>query len=249
MISNLPPGRRIALVTGANKGIGHETAAQLAALGMTVLLAARDLGRGEQAAAALRSAGGDVHALRLDVTDPATAHAACEHIDDQFGRLDVLVNNAGRTAPRALSTASLTDVRAVFEANVFGVVTVTNAMLPLLKRSPAARIVNVSSSVGSLARISDPTGPYGRIPPSAAYGPSKTAVNALTVQYANELRGANILINAVDPGPTATDMTSSLGYRLERAPAEAAGIVVQWATVGSGGPNGGFFDDQGPVPW
>jgi len=239
----------IALVTGASKGIGHEIAAQLASLGMMVLLGARDRTRGEQAAASLRAAGGDVRCVVLDVTDAVTIRTAAEEIAEQFQRLDVLVNNAGISSSPALSTADLDVVRAVFETNVFGVIAVTNAMLPLLRRSSAGRIVNLSSSVGSLARISDPNGPYGAVRPSASYGPSKTALNALTVQYAKELQGCGILVNAADPGGTATDMTRSLGYQMKRSAAQAAAVVVRLATLGAGGPTGGFFDEAGRVEW
>jgi NAD(P)-dependent dehydrogenase (short-subunit alcohol dehydrogenase family) len=173
MTDNATQEQKIALVTGANKGIGREIAAQLAELGMTVLLAARDPHRREEAAAALRSVGGDVHPVGLDVTDPTTIRAAAKYVDERFGRLDVLVNNAGITGNggQAPSTADLDTVRQVFETNVFGVIAVTNAMLPLLLRSPAPRIVNVSSGVGSLAAMKDPDSPLTGLPASAAYVP------------------------------------------------------------------------------
>jgi NAD(P)-dependent dehydrogenase (short-subunit alcohol dehydrogenase family) len=236
----------VALVTGANKGIGYAIAAGLAAGGMSVLLAARDAGRGEQAAAALR---GDVHPVVLDVTDPESARAAAEHVEARFGHLDVLVNNAGITGPRGVAAVDADAVRAVFETNVFGVLTVTNALLPLLRRAPSARIVNLSSSVGSFGRTTDPESPFASLPPSATYPASKAALNALTVHYAKELRGTGILVNAADPGGTATDMTRAWGYRLDRSPARAATIVVRLATLGPDGPTGGFFDENGQVPW
>lgn len=244
-----PPDRTIALVTGASRGIGREIAGQLAARGGTVLLAARDPERGAEAVAGLRSAGGDIHPVTLDVTDPATAQAAAGHVAERYGRLDILVNNAGTTMPRAWRDADLDRVRAVFETNVFGVITVTNAMLPLLMRAPAARIVNLSSSVGSLTRASDPGSPYHQVPPSVGYGPSKTALNALTVQYANALRDTGILVNAADPGPSDTDMTRALGYQLDRTAAAGAAVAVRLATLGPDGPTGGYFDGSGPVPW
>ena len=238
----------LALVTGANKGIGYQIAAQLAEVGATVLLAARDAGRREIAVATLRATGGDVHPIALDVTDPATVRAAAAHVEEHFGRLDVLVNNAGIAGARAQtpSTADLDTIRTVFDTNVFGVMTVTNAMLPLLRRSPAPRIVNVSSGVGSLAAMSDPDSPLARMPPSAAYVPSKTTLNSLTVQYAKELRMDGILINAADPGYCATDLNNNTGYRTA---AQGAAIAVRLATLGSDGPTGGFFNDDGPVPW
>ncbi len=238
----------IALVTGANKGIGYEIAAQLARLGTMVLLGSRDRNRGEEAAAALRAAGGNVHCIVLDVTDATSIRTAAENIAERCHRLDVLVNNAGVTGPRALATADLDAVRAVFETNVFGALAVTNAMLPLLRRSSAGRIVNMSSSVASLSRTSDLNSPFAAVPPSA-YGPSKTALNALTVQYAKELRGSGILVNAADPGGAATDMTRSLGYQMSRSAAQAAAVAVRLATLPSNGPTGEFFDDNGPVPW
>lgn len=238
----------IALVTGANKGIGYEIAAQLARLGAMVLLGSRDRNRGEEAAAALRAAGGNVCCVVLDVTDATSIRTTAETIAERCHRLDVLVNNAGVTGPRALSTADLDAVRAVFETNVFGVLAVTNTMLPLLRRSSAGRIVNLSSSVASLSRTSDPSSPFAAVPPSA-YGPSKTALNALTVQYAKELRSCGILVNAADPGGAATDMTRSLGYHMSRSAAQAASVAVRLATLPAGGPTGEFFDEQGRVPW
>ncbi|WP_203899990.1 SDR family NAD(P)-dependent oxidoreductase [Virgisporangium aliadipatigenens] len=238
----------IALVTGGNKGIGFETAAQLAATGATVLLGARDRVRREEAVAALRATGADVHPVELDVTDPASAVAAAALVDATYGRLDVLVNNAavsGGWMPLTGSDPAV--VRAVFDTNVVGVMNVTNAFLPLLRRSAAPRVVNVSSSVGSLHVQRDFRGPLGQLPGSAAYVPSKAALNALTVQYAKELRGTGILVNAVDPGYCATDFNNHAGTR----PAAAgAANVVRLATVGNDGPTGGFYADDGAVvPW
>jgi NAD(P)-dependent dehydrogenase (short-subunit alcohol dehydrogenase family) len=248
--------QRVALITGANKGIGRAAAEQLAALGVTVLIGARDPRRGEEAAAALRAARGDARAVTLDVTDPATAQAAAAEVEERFGHLDVLINNAGITgagqvAPgdargQAPSSVDLDIVRAVFETNVFGVLTVTNAMLPLLRRSPTPRIVNVSSGVGSLTIASDPDGLLAGLPASAAYAPSKTALNSLTVQYANELRKDGVLVNIADPGYCATDINNHSGYRTA---AQGAAVVVRLATLGTDGPTGGFFGEDGPVPW
>jgi NAD(P)-dependent dehydrogenase (short-subunit alcohol dehydrogenase family) len=137
-------------------------------------------------------------------------------------------------------------VRAVFETNVFGVIAVTNAMLPLLRRSPAPRIVNISSAAGSLTIASDPYGPLAGLPTSAAYTPSKTALNALTVQYANELRKDGILVNAADPGFVDTDINNHTGYLTT---AQGAAVVVRLATLGADGPTGGFFSEGGPLPW
>jgi NAD(P)-dependent dehydrogenase (short-subunit alcohol dehydrogenase family) len=215
---------------------------------MTVLLAARDEQRREQAVATLRDAGRDVHPIALDVTDPATVRAAAATIEERFGRLDVLVNNAGIAGSMAQSPSGVdpATVRAVFEVNVLGVLMVTNAMLPLLRRSTAPRIVNMSSGVGSLAAMSDPDGPLAQMPASAAYVPSKTALNSLTVQYARELRKEGVLVNMADPGYVATDLNGFTGFR---TPAQGAAIAVRLATLGPDGPTGGFFDDQGTVPW
>ncbi|MFD0904541.1 SDR family NAD(P)-dependent oxidoreductase [Actinomadura sediminis] len=249
--------RKVALVTGANKGIGRAAAGRLAELGMTVLVGARDPRRGEEAAAALRAGGGDAHALTLDVTDRAVVQRAAERIDERFGRLDVLINNAAITGtPPGVSPMDATDqvpstvdldmVRAVFETNVFGVIAVTNAMLPLLRRSAAPRVVNVGSHAASLALTADPEGPFVALPPSAAYSPSKSALSALTVQYANELRKDGVLVNAVAPGFVDTDSNNHTGIL---TPAEGAAVLVRLATVGADGPTGGFFGEDGPLPW
>jgi len=248
--------QKVAMITGANKGIGRATADQLAALGMTVLIGARNPRHGEEAAVAVRAAGGDAHAVTLDVTDPATVQAAARRVEERFGHLDVLVNNAGITgsgqvSPEAAydqvpSTVDLEMVRAVFETNVFGVIAVTNAMLPLLRRSPAPRIVNLSSHAAALSLTSDPDGPLAGLLSSAAYSPSKTALNALTVQYANELRKDGILVNAAAPGFCATDSNNHTGFL---TPAQGAAVVVRLATLGADGPSAGFFAEEGPVPW
>ncbi|MEV6984403.1 SDR family oxidoreductase [Sphaerisporangium sp. NPDC051017] len=240
-----------ALVTGANQGIGREIVAGLAARGMTVLLGARDPRRGEEAAHALRSAGGDVRAIQLDVTDGTSVKAAAQYVDGHFGVLDVLVNNAGILGDRAgqaPETAELDVVRDVFETNVFGVVSVTSAMIPLLTRSPAGRVVNVTSGLGSLTLMSDPAGPFAGRPASVAYIPSKTALNSLTVQYARELRPHGILVNAADPGPCATAFTRDVPG-LTRTAADGAAIAVHLATLPADGPTGCCFGGEGPVPW
>ncbi|MER5264558.1 SDR family NAD(P)-dependent oxidoreductase [Actinosynnema sp. NPDC002837] len=246
----------VALVTGANKGIGRGVAGRLAALGFTVLVGARDRRRGEEAAEALRAAGGDAHAVTLDVTDQATVDEVARQVEERFGRLDVLVNNAGITGSGQVSPADAHDqvpstvdldmVRAVFETNVFGVIAVTNAVLPLLRRSPAPRVVNVSSHAASLTLTSDPAGPFAALLPSAAYSPSKSALNALTVQYANELRKDGVLVNAVAPGYVDTDSNNHTGFLTVE---QGASVVVQLATLGADGPTGGFFGAEGPVSW
>ncbi|GIF45806.1 short-subunit dehydrogenase [Asanoa ferruginea] len=248
--------RKTAMITGANKGIGRAVAEELAALGMTVLIGARDPQRGREAAAAVRASGGDAYAVTIDVTEPTTIQAAAREIAERFGHLDVLINNAGITGSGPVSpedahdqipsTVDLDMVRAVFETNVFGVIAVTNAMLPLLRMSLAPRIVNVSSAAASLTISSDPDGPLSGLPTSAAYCPSKTALNALTVQYANELRKDGVLVNAADPGYVNTEINNHSGYL---APAQGAAVVVRLATIDEDGPTGGFFGEGGPVPW
>ncbi|MFC7383718.1 SDR family NAD(P)-dependent oxidoreductase [Sphaerisporangium rhizosphaerae] len=243
---------QVALVTGANQGIGREIAAQLAERGMTVLLGARDPGKGEEAAAALRSAtGADVRTVTLDVTDRASIDAVTRYVAERFGVLDVLVNNAGilgDVAGQDPCDADLEVVREVFETNVFGLIAVTTAMIPLLTRSPCGRVVNLTSGLGSLTLMSDPAGPFARRPPSAAYVPSKTAVNALTVQYANALREHGVLVNAADPGPCATAFAPALSG-MARTAADGAAIAVRLAVLAPDGPTGGCFGADGPLPW
>jgi NAD(P)-dependent dehydrogenase (short-subunit alcohol dehydrogenase family) len=236
----------IALVTGANKGIGYEIAAGLGALGWSVGVGARDEERREAAVEKLRAAGADAFGVALDVTDDASVLAAAGVLEERAGRLDVLVNNAAVTGgmPQEPSTADPAVVRTAVETNVIGVIRVTNAMLPLLRRSASPRIVNMSSSGGSLSRQLDPG--YDSGPLSAAYSPSKTMLNALTIQYAKELRDTNILINAACPGFTATDLNS---FRGVRTPEQGAAIAIWLATRPDDGPTGGFFEDAGVVPW
>lgn len=220
-----------------------------------MLVGARDPARGRAAAEKIA---GDARALALDVSSPASIAAAAARIRSELGRLDVLVNNAGinrsqggevtlaelmrRGTP---SVASLDEVRAVFETNVFGVIAVTQAMLPLLREAPAGRIVNVSSSVGSLTTISDPAYPF-RGMTGIAYAPSKSALNAVTVAFAQELEATPIKVNAACPGYTATDHTNRSG---SRSVVEAAREPVRLALLGADGPTGTFSNDAGPLPW
>jgi NAD(P)-dependent dehydrogenase (short-subunit alcohol dehydrogenase family) len=236
----------IALVTGANKGIGYEIAAGLGALGWSVGVGARDDERREAAVQKLRADGADAFGVPLDVTDDASAAAAAALIDERAGRLDVLVNNAGVTGgqPQTPLTVDLAIVRQAVETNVLGVIRVTNAMLPLLRRSASPRIVNMSSSVGSLTLQSRPGEMTGPI--SAAYSPSKTFLNAVTLQYVRELADTNILINLGCPGYCATDLN---GFRGTRTAEQGAAIAIRLATLPDDGPTGGFFDDDGVVPW
>ncbi|KAB8192008.1 SDR family NAD(P)-dependent oxidoreductase [Nonomuraea phyllanthi] len=240
----------IALVTGAGQGIGHAIAAGLAGKGMTVYVGARDARRREAAVERLRAAGGDAHGIALDVTAADTVAAAAEEITARHGRLDVLVNNAGITGDRRQIPGAGTDVpaevRRVFETNLFGVIAVTEAMLPLLLRSPAGRVVNVSGRAGSLTAMATPDGEFAGLPPLLGYPPSKAAVNAVTLQYAKHLRPHGILVNAVCPGHTATEGN---GFTGDRTAEQGAAIAVRMATLGPDGPTGTFADDQGPIAW
>ncbi|MEV0248784.1 SDR family oxidoreductase [Nocardia sp. NPDC050712] len=236
----------IALVTGANKGIGYEIAAGLGALGWRIGVGARDRQRRDTAVEKLRAAGADAFGVPLDVTDDASVAAAAELIADHAGGLDVLVNNAAVTGsmPQIPSTLDPATVRIVVETNVIGVIRVTNAMLPMLRASAAPRIVNMSSSVGSLALQTTPGVDMGPVP--AAYLASKTFLNALTIQYVKELGDTDILINSGCPGFTATDLN---GFRGDRTPEQGAAIAIRLATLPDDGPTGGFFDDAGTVSW
>jgi NAD(P)-dependent dehydrogenase (short-subunit alcohol dehydrogenase family) len=247
----------IALITGANKGIGLETARQLGTRGVTVLAGARDEARGRQAERALRDAGADARFVRLDVTDPKSAQEAADWIDHQYGRLDILVNNAGiARAGGPPSQADLDAMREVYETNVFGVIIVTNAMLPLLRRAPAARIVNVSSEVGSITSMTDPASPLAQMPASLAYPSSKSALNMITALYAKELRDTPVKVNAANPGYTATDLNRHNGFR---SVAEGAEASVHLATLDADGPSGilwghlwttgALAEAYGPLPW
>ncbi|MEU5991676.1 SDR family oxidoreductase [Spirillospora sp. NPDC047418] len=246
---------KTALVTGANKGIGLAIARGLAGRGMTVLLGARDPGRGEKAAARLRDDGLDVRAVALDVTDPASAGAAAGRAAAETGRLDVLVNNAGISGgPLHLpDEADLDVVRRVFDTNLFGVYRVTNAVLPLLREAPAGRIVNISSGTSSMTAMTDRGHYFWNTAASAAYPASKAALNMLTVQYAKRLRDTAIKVNAAAPGACATDFTAEFtratGRTTDRTAEQGAAIAIRLATLDGDGPTGGFFDDDGPVPW
>ncbi|MFF2908328.1 SDR family oxidoreductase [Paenibacillus sp. NPDC057934] len=235
------PSSQVALVTGANKGIGKAIAEGLAKQGIIVLIGSRNAERGAVAAAELAQEG-IVHSLQLDVTDASSIQAAAEHIAAQYGKLDILINNAGTNVSRNKpGVATLEEFREVYETNVFGVVAVTNALLPLLRQAPAARIVNISSLRGSLGAEGAFTGQ-----PSISYSSSKTALNALTVHYARELADTPIKVNAGAPGHVATDFN---GHSGTRTPEEGAAIAIHLATLDENGPTGGFFDDKGPIAW
>lgn len=239
--SNGPGGPRVALVTGANKGIGRAIASGLARKGFAVYLGARDAERGSAAALEL-AVDGDVRPLLLDVTSDADVRAAVTRVEAEFGALDVLVNNAGVNAGYMHPEDETPDsLRFVYETNVFAVVRVTNAFLPLLLKSAAGRIVNVTSKRGS---IGEPGAWVGR--PSMSYSSSKTALNALTAHYARELAGTAVKVNGAAPGHVATDFN---GFRGTRTPEEAAVVALRLATLGADGPTGAVFEDETRLAW
>jgi NAD(P)-dependent dehydrogenase (short-subunit alcohol dehydrogenase family) len=250
------PAERIALVTGANQGVGKRVAEELVAHGVTVFVGSRDLARGEAAAAEI---GTGATAIQLDVTDAASIAAARDRIRTEFGRLDLLVNNAAISNTRRgavslkdyaetskASTASLDEIRAVWETNVFGVVAVYQAMLPLLRESSDARIVNVSSGVGSLTLNADPNYPYHPM-----YGPvypaSKAALNAMTLAMMVELESTDIKINLVSPGFTSTNLNNFAGTQTIE---DGSREVVRVALLGPDGPTGTFTRwEEATIPW
>lgn len=246
----------IALVTGANKGIGLETARQFGAHGFTVLAGSRDEERGLAAERELRADGVDARFVSLDVTLDASVREAADWIEQEYGRLDILVNNAGIARGNPPSQTDLDTMHEVYEVNVFGVIRVTNAMLPLVRRAPAGRIVNVSSEVGSISSITDPASPLGQMPASLAYPSSKAALNMITAIYAKDLRDTPIKVNAANPGYTKTDLNRNSGFRSVTEGAEA---IVYLATLPADGPSGilwghlwsadGPADAYGRLPW
>jgi NAD(P)-dependent dehydrogenase (short-subunit alcohol dehydrogenase family) len=251
------PTKPVALVTGANQGIGLQIAKDLVSHGFTVLVGSRNLEKGRAAA---KSIGADAHAVQLDVTDHESVAAAAAHIRKEFGRLDVLIQNAaisntnikpGQSVDEYSKTTrpsvvSLDEMRAVWDTNVFGVLAVYQAMLPLLRATPGARIVNVSSGVGSLTATSEPAYPF-----RAIFGPvypaSKTALNALTVAMALELEPDGIKVNAVSPGYTKTNLN---GYSGTETVEQGAREAVRVALLGPKGPTGQFtrWENQ-TIPW
>lgn len=230
--------KKIALITGANKGIGLEIAKQLGQQDITVLVGARDAVRGKIATELLTNQGVDAHMIMIDVTDEASIYSAAENIAKQYACLDILVNNAGiaRGQDFKPSETPLQTMRETYETNVFGVVGVTNAMLPLLRKSEAGRIVTVSSSMGSLTLAADPSSPSAQLN-MLAYNSSKAALNAVTLEYAKEQRSTSIKINAADPGYVFGSRTY----------ADGAKAAVRLATLPPDGPSGTFQNETGTV--
>lgn len=240
--------QKTVLITGANKGIGFAIAEGLGAQSFRVGVGARDDDRRHDAVAKLRANGVDAFGVPLDVTSDESVAAAAAIVEEYAGGLDVLVNNAAVTGsmPQAPTVIPLDTIRTVMETNVLGVIRVTNAMLPMLRRASSPRIVNLSSGVGSLTRQASAAGEDTVGPISAAYSVSKTFLNAVMLQYVRELAGTNILINAACPGYVATDLN---GFRGVRTVEQGAATPIRLATLPDGGPTGGFFEDAGVVPW
>lgn len=239
--------RRTALVTGANKGIGLAIAKGLAAAGHDVWIGCRDRDRGEAAVAELGREGVTVRLLPLDVTSDENVKQAAAALAGQTGRLDVLVNNAGIAGRADLSPSQqpVDDIKAVYEVNVFGPIRTTQAFLPLLKASDSPRVVMMSSGLGSITNNSNPEwAAYATN--LAGYNTSKTALNGITVTLAKELGPLGFKVNAACPGYVATDLN---GHKGPRSTEQGAVIAVRLATLDADGPNGGFFNEDGPLPW
>ena len=241
--------KKVALITGANKGLGLETARQLGARGITVLLGSRALAKGEAAAATLKTEGIDARAVKLDVVNAADIQAVAEKIEKDFGRLDILVNNAGIALDpiggNTTSTTSEAKLRETFDTNFFAVAAVTTALLPLIKKSDAGRIVNLSSILGSQT-LHATIGSAIYEAKMFAYNSSKTALNSYTIHLAHELKGTKIKVNSAHPGWVKTDMGGA-GATMELV--EGAQTSVDLATLPEDGATGGYFHLGKPVPW
>jgi NAD(P)-dependent dehydrogenase (short-subunit alcohol dehydrogenase family) len=241
--------KKVALISGANKGIGFETARQLGKQGITVLVGARDLAKGETAVAELKKEGIDAQAIQFDVVNPADIQSAVDKVEKEFGKLDILINNAGimleGIGGNNSSTVSEEILRQTFDTNFFSAISVTRAFLPLLKKSDAGRIVNVSSILGSLTLHATEGSPIYEAK-ALAYNSSKTALNAFTVHLAHELKGTKIKVNSAHPGWVKTDMGT------DAAPMEVvdgAKTEVELATLGPDGPTGGYFHLGEAISW
>jgi len=241
--------KNIALITGANKGIGFETARQLGRENTTILLGSRDQAKGEEAAARLRAEGFDVHPIMLDVSDSVSIQKAAAEVKEKFGRLDILVNNAGIMVDdrkKKISEQTLETWRKTFATNLFGVIETTNAFLPLLRQSEAGRIVNLSSILGSIEYHATAGSPIYESKQTPAYNVSKSALNAYTVQLAYELRDTKIKVNAAHPGWVKTEMGGE-GAMMEIE--DGAKTSVSLATVADNGPSGAFLHQGESLPW
>jgi NAD(P)-dependent dehydrogenase (short-subunit alcohol dehydrogenase family) len=241
--------KKVALITGANKGIGFETARQLGKLGITVVLGSRDAAKGDAAVEKLRAEGIDAQPLKLDVTQAKDRDAAVKFFQEKFGKLDILINNAGIAeegwGKNTTSGTSQKTLEKTFETNLFAPVALTQALLPLIRKSPAGRIVNLSSILASNTLHSDPKSPIYNSK-AFSYDASKSALNAFTIHLAHELRDTNIKVNSAHPGWVKTDMGT------DAAPMEivdGAKTSVALATLAQDGPNGAFIHMGKPLPW
>jgi NAD(P)-dependent dehydrogenase (short-subunit alcohol dehydrogenase family) len=245
--------QKIAFITGGNRGLGFQTALELKNAGVKVVIGSRDLSKGKEAVARLRAAGVDADVLQFDITKAADAKAAYDYFNSKYGRLDILVNNAGiaggtfpGTGPEhSAAEVPLELLRKVFETNFFAQVALTDALLPLIKKSPAGRIVNLSSIIGSLTLHADPTSSIYDAK-SFAYDASKTALNAFTVHLAWDLRDTKVKVNSAHPGWVKTDMG---GPNAPMELSEGGKTSAALATLPDDGPTGGFFHLGQPLPW
>ncbi|MES2266654.1 MAG: SDR family oxidoreductase [Bacteroidota bacterium] len=238
--------KQTVLITGANKGIGLETARQLANAGYHVFLGCRDKQRGEEAVALLNSEGlNDVELTVIDVVSDESVQQAYEEISKKIDHLDVLINNAGipGSIPQPILETPIETYKQVYEVNVFGVARVTKAFVPLMQNAPNPRIVNVTSDLGSLGLHTDKTWRHYDVK-TAAYGPSKSALNGYTIALAYELK--NFRVNAVNPGYTKTDFNNNMGYKTVE---DGAAPIVKYAMIDKDGPTAGYFSDYGVTPW
>ncbi len=243
----MPSSNKIALITGANKGIGYEVARQLGKQNCTVLIGARDVKLGEEAAAKLKKENIDARFIQLDVTNRDSIKAANTKIEKEFGRLDILVNNAGINVrgDGPPSSADVDAVNRVIQTNFIGALAVAQAMLPLIRKSAAGRIVNVSSELGSITGFGDPNWKFASVK-FIGYCASKAAMNMMTAQLAAEVRDTNIKVNAVNPGYTATDLNNHQGPQtIEEGSAE----TIRAALLADDGPTGQFLETGGRLPW
>jgi NAD(P)-dependent dehydrogenase (short-subunit alcohol dehydrogenase family) len=246
---------KVAFITGANRGLGFETARELGEVGTRVIVGSRDAKKGEQAAAKLRDRGINAESLGFDVTNARDHQKAYDYFAKKYGRLDILVNNAGvwkegepispTSVPKPASAVSPETLRETFDTNFFATVALTQKLLPLVRKSPAGRIVNVSSILGSLTLQADPASPVYSFK-AFAYDASKAALNAFTVHLAHELRDTKVKVNSAHPGWVKTDMG---GPTATMEVSEGGKTSAQLATLPGDGPNGGFFHLGQPVPW
>lgn len=241
---------KVAFITGANRGIGFETAKGLGELGITVVLGARDFAKGQAAAKQLQTLGIKAEAIAYDAAQPASGDAAYEYFDQHFGKLDILVNNAGMLIEQIVgknnsSSVSADVLQQTFQTNLFAVVALTQKLLPLIRKAPAGRIVNLSSILGSLTLHSMPNSPIDPAK-SFAYNASKAALNVYTIHLAHELRDTNIKVNSAHPGWVKTELG---GPNAPMEVADSGKTSVQLATLDDNGPSGGFIHEGEPLPW